>query len=295
MSVIEAVKWAEARLKLEGLEDPRLDADLLVAQVLRGTREQVYLARDRGLSAGQEEELLALLQRRLRREPLQYILQRQEFMGLDFYVDPRVLIPRPDSERLVEKLLEVGAGLSLGEIQRRMPPKERHRTALKKKWRVLDVGTGSGALAIAIAYYWPEAEVVGTDISTAALAVAARNAEALGVEVAWRQGDLLAPARQEHWDWIVCNPPYVTVSEYQACAPEIFFEPEQAFLGGEDGLDFYRRLAEETKPWREQGCGLLLEIGCHQAAAVRRLWADKSETASIFQDLAGRDRVIMVR
>ncbi|MDR3270469.1 MAG: peptide chain release factor N(5)-glutamine methyltransferase [Peptococcaceae bacterium] len=277
MQVNEAARWAAGQLKSKGVEDPRYNADLLLSHVLGCARDRLYLERTAELTPEQEARFNALVWRRLQREPLQYILERQAFMGLDFYVDQRVLIPRADSEVLAEKLLAVA--------ERRAKPES----------RILDVCTGSGALAIAIAYYWPDAEVVGTDISAEALEVAARNALAAGVRVTWRTGDLLAPAQGEHWDWIMCNPPYVSEPEYQACAPEILFEPRQALIGGVDGLDFYRRLAEDTQPFLAQGSRLLLEIGAGQAADVCVLWRKRGYRTEVFPDLAGRDRVVMVR
>lgn len=281
MKVLEAVRWGEALLKIAGLDDPRVDADLLLASVLNCTRDKLYLEREAVLNMVQETMFRQLIERRQKREPVQYILKRQEFMGLEFYVDERVLIPRPDSEILVEKLLELH--------------KQEDVTARVKKTRILDVCTGSGALAIAIAYYWPESEVVGMDLSGDALSVAELNARSLGVQVEWRQGDLLEPAQGETWDWILSNPPYVTEEEYRNCAPEIFAEPEAAFLGGRDGLDYYRRLAKEASPLLASDGGLLLEIGWKQADAVKALFAGSDRSVTVFPDYAGRDRLILVR
>ena len=275
MNVIELLRFGEAQLKAAGIEDPRLDADLLLGRVLGLPRERLYLARDEDVAAAAQAAYRALLDRRARREPLQYILREQEFMGLGFYVDERVLIPRADTEILAEAFLN--------------RVNVREAAGLK----VLDLCTGSGALAITAAYYRPTARVTGTDLSEEALEVARFNAERLGVRVDWRQGDFLAPVKDEVWDWILTNPPYVSLAEYQECAPEIGFEPRQALLGGEDGLDFYRRLAREVRPLLTATGKMLIEIGWQQGQAVSTILRQAGFETEIILDLAGRDRVIL--
>lgn len=275
--IIKELKWGEAELEKQGIENPRFEADLLLAFVLGLSRDQLYLERERILIANEVTGYRELVNRRTKGEPLQYILRRQEFMGLEFYVDDRVLIPRSDSEILVEKLLALG------------------RETGQAHPKILDVCTGSGALAIAAAKYWPEARVVGTDLSTQALEVARLNAARIAVDVQWREGDFLATAKGEQWDWIITNPPYVSQVEYASCAPEIFCEPAMAFLGGEDGLDFYRRLAAEAPPLLAPQGKILMEIGWDQAGDVRVLFENIGFSVTVFQDLAGRDRVILAR
>ncbi|MHB1653184.1 MAG: peptide chain release factor N(5)-glutamine methyltransferase [Desulfitobacteriaceae bacterium] len=277
MKIIEGLLWGEAQLKSKGVEDPRLDADLLLADVLGLPRDRLYLERQRLLSGSEVSRYQTLVARRGGREPLQYILGRREFMGLDLYVDPRVLIPRADTETLAEKFLELVS--------------REEASGLK----ILDLGTGSGALALVAAHYRQGARVVGTDLSEEALEVAQFNAQRLGIAVEWRQGDFLDPAREERWDWILSNPPYVSLSEYTACAPEIYFEPAKAFLGGEDGLDFYRRLAAEAPSLLTSSGRILLEIGWEQAREVCSLLQAEGLEPIVFPDLAGRDRVILAR
>lgn len=161
--------------------------------------------------------------------------------------------------------------------------------------KVADLCTGSGALAISIAHYYPVAEVVGIDLSLDALEVARQNAERLGAIVQWRQGDFVDSIRGECWDYIITNPPYVSTEDYRQCAPEIFHEPAMAFLGGSDGLDFYRRLAEEIRPLLKPQGKVLMEIGWDQAEAVCSLFHLKGFKTQVFPDLAGRDRVILAR
>ena len=282
MKVLEGMHYGEARLREKGIENARFDADILLAEVLGLLgRDRLYLDLDRNLSKEQETEYRGLIIRRAEHEPLQYILKRQEFMGLSFSIDERVLIPRADSEILVEKWLDI-VRLEAQQGQERLI-------------RVADLCTGSGALAISMAYYYSKAEVVGTDLSPDALDVARQNAERLGVSVQWRQGDFVTPIRGELWDFIITNPPYVSAGDYSQCAPEIFKEPSMAFLGGQDGLDFYRRLSEETRLLLTPQGKLLMEIGWTQADEVCQIFKIKGFETQVFSDLAGRDRVILAR
>ncbi|KLU59202.1 release factor glutamine methyltransferase [Peptococcaceae bacterium CEB3] len=275
MRIMEALRWGEAQLETEGVEDPRFNADLMLSAVLALARDRLYLERERVLGPEEERRFSALLSRRRAREPLQYILGSQDFMGLNFYVDRRVLIPRPETECLAVQFL---AAVPTAETV-----------------KVLDLCTGSGVLALTAAVYRPGARVTGTDLSEDALAVARLNARRLRASADWRQGDFLDPVRGERWDWILCNPPYVTCREYEATAPEIRFEPKQALVGGEDGLDFYRRLASEVRAFLNPAGRLLLEIGWRQATAVCDLLNQQGLKTEVYRDLARKDRVILAR
>lgn len=283
MKVLEGMRWGEAKLLEKGIENARFDADLLLAEVLGlSSRDRLYLELDRNLSEKEEAFYRGIVLRRATHEPLQYILKRQEFMGLSFCIDERVLIPRADSEILVEKWLDLIRLEERQQVQDRLI-------------KVADLCTGSGALAIAMAYHCPKAKVVGTDLSPDALDVARQNAVRLGVSVQWRQGDFVTPIQGELWDWIITNPPYVSSKDYKLCAPEIFHEPSIAFLGGQDGLEFYRRLAEEKRSLLTPQGKLLMEIGWHQAEEVCEMFQIEGFETQVFQDLAGRDRVILAR
>lgn len=281
MKGIEGMRWGESQLLKKGIENARFDADLLLAGVLDVARDRLYLDGERILSEQEEIDYRRAIMRRAEHEPLQYILKRQEFMGLSFYVDERVLIPRADSEILVEKWLEL--------------VKQEERQGSGNSIKVADLCTGSGALAISMAHYYPEVKMVGTDLSSDALEVARKNALRLGVSVQWRQGDFVAPLQGELWDFIITNPPYVCLEEYNQCAPEIFREPSMAFLGGQDGLKFYHRLAAEVGPLLNQQGKLLMEIGWNQAEAVCEMFQKRGYETQVFPDLAGRDRVILAR
>ena len=282
MKVLEGMRWGQATLLEKGIENARFDADSLLVEVIGVSgRDRLYLELDRNLSEKEEAVYRENVFRRAEHEPLQYILKRAEFMGLSFCIDERVLIPRSDSETLIEKWLDL---VSLEERQ--------DRDSIIK---VADLCTGSGALAISMAYHYPKAKVVGTDLSSDALEVARQNAVRLGVSVQWREGDFVTPIQGELWDYIITNPPYVSLEEYRLCAPEIFHEPPMAFLGGEDGLEFYRRLADEIRSLLNPQGKLLMEIGWTQAEAVCRIFEMKGFETQVFPDLAGRDRVILVR
>lgn len=281
MRIIDALQWGEKELKKVGVENPRWDADLLLGHILNVRREQLYLERESSLNSKQQEEFRVGIARRAKREPLQYILKHQEFMGLEFYVDPRVLIPRADSEIVIERLLEV---------KRDWKPQGNGAKA-----QIADICTGSGALAISIAHYWPEARVVGTDLSRDALEVARYNARKLKVQVEWRQGDFLAPIYGERWDIIVSNPPYIGNQEYTELSPEIFQEPKMAFVAGDDGLDFYRNLAQEARSLLKPEGQVLVEIGWQQGEVVKELFKQQGFSTQVLKDYGGRDRVVFAR
>jgi release factor glutamine methyltransferase len=252
-------------LALAGCSTPRLDADLLLAAALGVGRERLVIDHDRTLEAAEQTRFDALLGRRQAREPVAYILGRREFRHLSLAVDRRVLIPRPETELLVEVGLELAPGAA-----------------------VLDVGTGSGAIALALKDERPDLAVRGTDVSADALTVARANAATLGLDVSFAQADLLdgGPA-----DAVLANLPYVR--QGTALAPEILrHEPLGALFAGPDGLDLVRRLiadAGETGVPR-----LALEIGPDQAAEVA--WLVKLAgfgTVQVRRDLAGLDRVVV--
>ena len=275
----EALTLAESRLRDNGIESPRFDADLLLTHVL-GTNRALLLAHlDRPLSPEQQARFHKLVARRADREPLAYLLGHREFYGLDFLVDPRVLIPRPETEHLVEEALRLAA---------RLPP----------SLRLADVGTGSGAIAVALAVHLPQATVYALDASAEALAMAAANAQRHGVSgrVRCLAGDLLTPL-PEAVHLIVANLPYVARDEWAALAPEIReHEPRQALDGGPDGLNLIRRLLATAPSHLWPGGAVLLEIGAGQGAAVIALARRHFPQAAVrlLPDYAGLDRVVVV-
>jgi release factor glutamine methyltransferase len=217
------------------------------------------------------------------REPLAYLIGRREFFSLDFEVTPAVLIPRPETETLVGAALEF--------------------IAAHPDSRVLDLGTGSGAIAVSIAASAPRARIVATDLSAAALAVARRNAErhGAGARVEFRRADLFEPldsgAPLGRFDLIVSNPPYIEDAALASLAPEVArFEPRCALVGGPDGLDFYRRIARAAREHLEPGGATMLEVGAGQAGRVAALLADAGMApAAVINDLAAVARVVVAR
>lgn len=257
---------------------PRLDAELLLAAVLDWPRSRLLAERDEPLNTAQIEQFSALLARRLTREPVAYLLGRRAFYGLDFYVDRRVLVPRPETELLVERVLAIAA--------------EHPNQAV----RIADIGTGSGAIAVTLAVHLPLARIIAGDISSDALAVAAVNAARHGVSdrISLREGDLLA-VLDAPVDILVSNPPYTLLHEVDQGV--FAHEPHLALDGGPDGLDYYRRLLAELPGKLAPGGSLLLEIGAWQGDTVRRLTEAACPQASVrvLRDLAGLDRVIEAR
>lgn len=273
--IIDLVKQGARYLESCAVPEARTEADLLLAHVRRISRDKLYLDFNQEVPSGEKAQYLELLQRRGGRVPLAYLLETREFMGLNFYVNEHVLIPRPETELLVEKTLEKGKIKYKG-----------------KAARLLDLCTGSGALAVAIARFWPATRITAVDISEEALQVARKNAWQQAVNIDFRRGDLFDPVRNEKFDIIVSNPPYLSAAEYDQCSPEVKHEPAPALLGGTDGLDFYRKIAEEAGNFLLPGGILLLEIGCKQAAPVSRLLTSQGYQTAVFTDYAGLDRIV---
>lgn len=279
MLVGDVLAQAITRLRNEGVESPRLDAELLLAYVLDANRAAVLARPDRQLTPKQLTRYRNLAARRADREPLAYIVGQREFFGLDFAVDARVLIPRPETELLVERAL----GLA-----RRWPAPQ-----------IADVGAGSGAIAVSLAVHLPQAAVYALDESAGALAVVAGNACRHGVagRVHCLAGDLLAPLPGPV-DLITANLPYVTTDEWRALAPEIRdYEPRAALDGGPDGLALIRRLLATAGSHLQPGGAILLEIGAEQGAAATVLAREHFPQARVQlqQDYAGLDRLVVLK
>ena len=270
-TVRDALDSALIALTAAGCESPRLDAELLLADALGVDRAAVIAAPSRELEPAQARRFQTHARRRTQREPVAYILGRKGFRTIELEVDGRVLIPRPETEHLVEAALDLPRGA-----------------------RVVDVGTGSGAVALALKAERPDLEVVATDSSAAALAVARANAERLGLDVALLHGDLLEPVAGP-LDAVLSNPPYVADADRGSLAPEITrHEPAEALFAGADGLDLIRRLAPDAAA---AGATLLaLEVGFGQAAAVAEIVrAGGFPRTEAIADLAGVERVVVGR
>lgn len=267
-TILRMILWSAEYLEKKGVESGRLDAEHLLARVLGMERLQLYLEFERPLTPDELDGYRPLLKRRAGREPLQHILGHQPFRELDLEVDGSVLIPRPETEVLVGRVLEW--------VDEREEADE---------LTALDVGTGSGAIALSLALEGPFASVVATDVDEDALEVAGRNRAAAGLEddVELRLGELFEPvAADESFDVIVSNPPYIAESEAEELQPEVReWDPERALFGGPDGLDVLRALAAGAHRHLRSGGLLALEVGAGQAEAVVALL----EESGAYQDV----------
>ena len=262
MTIREALREATARLERAGVPDADVDASYLLASVLKEDTLAMRINGHRALTEEQQATFDTLCGRRMAREPLQYILGETEFMGLTFHVEPGVLIPRADTEILVEKALEL----------------------MQPGARVLDIGTGSGAIAVSLAKLGKNARVTAVDVSGKALEIARKNAESNGADVEFVKSDCFSALQGRKYDMIVSNPPYISDEEMRGLMPEVRQEPELALFGGEDGLDFYRRISREVPGYLNAGGFLLFEIGWLQKDAVSKL-----VQASVGEPFALRD------
>jgi release factor glutamine methyltransferase len=277
-TVLEMVGWTTGWLQERAFHNARLNAELLLAGSLGLKRLDLYLQHDRPLAPEEIAAFKARLLRRAKREPLQYIDGTAHFRDLVLRVDPRVLIPRPETEQLVQAVLDWAEG----------------RDGLS----ALDVGTGSGAIALALAAEGPFARVVATDVSAGALEVARGN-HALAAPDAcleFREGDLYAPVSGERFDVVVSNPPYVGAEEAGELDAEVRdWEPAGALFAGPGGLDVIRRLVGGAPEVLKPGGLLAMEIGAAQGEGVRELIRASGRFAEprVEKDLAGRDRMVL--
>ena len=268
---------AVERLSAEPIGPPRMAAESLLMHVLGRDRAFVIAHPEFLLTDAQAAALVEAVARRASGVPLQYITGRQEFWGLDFLVSPAVLIPRPETEHLVEAAVAKVRELKLA------------------KPRIVDVGTGSGCIALAMKSELPEADVHAVDISWEALAVAQKNAERLNLYVEFGQSDLLSDFRGTQFDMVLSNPPYVGRQEWEKVQREVReHEPEVAVFAGERGIEIYRRLIPEAQAALKPGGWLMMEIGYSMEAAVLELITDWDEVRSI-PDLQGIPRVVVGR
>lgn len=264
-----ALAIATAELRDAGCDTPRLDAELLLADAMGTTRTQLHLAPERELTRAESDRFAELLRRRRGREPVAYVLGKRAFRYIELTIDPRVLVPRPESEGLVETGLTLPTGA-----------------------RVVDVGTGSGAIALALKHERPDLEVLGADVSADALEVARANARALGLDVTFVQSDLLDGVDGE-LDAVLSNPPYVAKRDLPTLQPEVTAEPDVAVFGGFDGFEIVRRLV----PAAVQRAPLVaIEVGMGMAQTVGGMLRDAgAATVEVQHDLAGIERVVVGR
>ena len=282
-TVQKLLSWVTEYLTQKDVDAPRLSAEMVLSSVLELTRIELYTQYNKVVAKERLDRLHDLVKRAGRHEPIAYLVGRTEFYSMEFEVTPDCLIPRPETEGLVLRAIEF--------LRQRGGPQ-----------LVCDLCTGSGVIAAAIAKNVPDAKIVATDISEAALAVAARNIEKhkLRERIELRQGDFFEPLtpKLDLFDVIACNPPYVSAAEYEALDKNVKdYEPQVALYAGEEGLDVYRRIAEGVGQFLKPDAVLLLEIGYKQGPAVRELLecSGAFTEIQIEKDLQDHDRIVVAR
>jgi release factor glutamine methyltransferase len=283
VTILEVIQRSAEFLGKRGVDAPRLQVELLLAHVLKMPRMKLYLNFEQVLSAQDVETLRELVRRRGQREPLQYIVGSVSFCGLELAINRHVLVPRPETELLAER-----AWKFLGALPSGSPP------------RALDLGTGSGCLAIALATHAPEALVEAIDLSGDALTIARQNAATLKVaeRIEFHQGDAFAALEPgSRFDLIVSNPPYIATAEIQSLEPEVRdYEPRLALDGGPDGLDFCRRIAAEAGPFLRPGGRVMLELNDNGGQPVAKIFEQEGwEVESIEPDYNQFQRIFIAR
>ncbi len=275
----------------KGFESPRLEAEYLLGQVLEVDRIGLYLQHDRPLSRQEVGRYRTLIRRRLNREPLQWILGDTEFYGIKLELRSGVFIPRPETELLVE--------VTIRELTDWIANLEECHEGNQPEIRALDIGCGSGAIALAMAYSIPELLVHGCDVSGVALEIAGNNARNLGLEdrVSFGRWDVMGfkiPAMfDQPYHWITMNPPYVRTKDWDDLPAEVKAEPKAALDGGEDGLAYYRRLLELLPDLLIEDGGISLEVGIGQADDVKTMFTGIFDRVDVIPDYGGVDRVII--
>ncbi|HPF20139.1 MAG TPA: peptide chain release factor N(5)-glutamine methyltransferase [Syntrophomonas sp.] len=278
----DLLQWTTRYFLDRGIKESRLEAEILLAHVLKKDRVYLYANYEAPVNPDERALYKEYIKRRTKSEPIAYITGHKEFMSLDLIVTPDVLIPRPETELLVETAIKAAKDL--------------------EKVRIVDVGTGSGAIAVSLAYYLKQAQVSATDISLPALKVACQNAERHQVSIDFHAGSLLEsfftrPAGEPsaHFDILVANLPYVPETDRDSLEPQVRdFEPHLALFAGEDGLDLYRQLLPQARRVLPEGAIMLLEIDPRQAGLIASSMQGFSEIR-IIHDAAGRARMVQAR
>jgi release factor glutamine methyltransferase len=272
-TTLKVLDWTKEFLLSRGIDNARLEAEWLLCAATGLDRVGLYLNFEKPLNDDELSAYRVLVARRGRREPLQHILGTQEFCGLDFEVTPAVLIPRHDTETLVNESL----------------------ARMSRAQSILDIGTGSGCIAVALAQSMPGTFVTAVDISEAALVVARRNADRNAVAIEFLQGSLFEPVVGRHFDLIISNPPYIPSSDIETLQPEVRdYDPRGALDGGFDGLELYRRLIPEAVSFLSADGWLFVEVGAGQAVDVSCLFNATEGYRQVITacDLAGINRVV---
>jgi release factor glutamine methyltransferase len=280
VTVLEAIQKSAEFLGKKNVESPRLQAELLLAHLLKMPRMKLYLNFERALSPAETDALRELIKRRAAREPLQHIVGSTSFCGFEIVVNHHALVPRPETELLAEFGWNFLSALNSQNVT------------------ALDFGTGTGCIAIALAAKCPDANIVVTDISAEAIALAKENAarNKVSERIEFLQGDgFAAIAADSKFDLISSNPPYIPSTEIETLQPEVRdFDPRAALDGGADGLDFYRKLAAEAKPFLKPDGKIMLEFGDGQADAIKSIFEnEKWVVEAVREDYSQRARILV--
>ena len=290
----EGMREISMALRGYGIEDPRKEAEIILTQCLG--LERVALYRDNPLlSPLQVKTLRKVLERRARREPIQYIIGHVDFFGLTIKVGPGVLIPRPETELVVEEVIKTVKGRQSEVISQR--PKDPGPSTMEKRLKVLDLCTGSGCLALALAKEFPGAEVIGTDVSERALEYARQNALTNGIgNVIFLKGSLFEALEGIRFDIVVSNPPYIRRTEIETLQPEIAgWEPMEALDGGEDGLRFYREILLRSGEHLEEDGFMVVEVGDGESGDVAAIAKTLGfNNISVCKDYSAIERVLRI-
>ena len=277
MTIKQAITKGMIMLKSNNVESPKLKARLLLQYVLDKPRQYIIVYDNKEIDKQQQWQYFVNIEKLTKGVPLQHITHRQEFMKMDFFVDENVLIPRPDTEILVEEVIKIA--------QKYNSP------------RILDLCTGSGAIAISLKKFIPNADIIAVDISEKALEIAKRNAEKLEAKINFVKSDLFDKLDNKKFDIIVSNPPYIRKDEIKKLREEVQKEPKLALDGGEDGLDFYRIITEQAINYLKTGSFLCFEIGYNQKNDVIKIIEDEQNYKNTYckKDLYGNDRIIITQ
>lgn len=283
MNLLELRSNGRKKLIENNIEDAIIKADILIQFVLNMDKMQLIINQENEVSKENENIYLTYIEQVIRGKPVQYITNEQEFMNLKFYVDENVLIPQPDTEILVEEAIK-----TIDEIRP------------EKNIKVLDLCTGSGAIAIAIKKYAEDAkkqiEVYASDISEEAIKIAEKNAKRNDVHINFILSDMFQKMQEKDFDIILSNPPYIETQTISSLSKEVQYEPHMALDGGEDGLEFYRVIAENAHEYLNENGSILLEIGYNQKKKVMQIFEEAKKYSNIrcIKDLSDNDRVIKI-
>ena len=277
MTIKQAITKGMIMLKSNNVERQKLKARLLLQYVLDKPRQYIIVYDNKEIDKQQQWQYFVNIEKLTKGIPLQHITHRQEFMKMDFFVDENVLIPRPDTEILVEEVIKIA--------QKYNSP------------RILDLCTGSGAIAISLKKFVPNADITAVDISEKALEIAQKNAEKLEAKINFVKSNLFDKLDNKKFDIIVSNPPYIRKDEIKKLSEEVQKEPKIALDGGEDGLDFYRIIAEQAINYLKTGSFLCFEIGYNQKNDVIKIIEDEQNYKNTYckKDLYGNDRIIITQ